>query len=349
MLAKPFWICLVFCACFSQEVLASRQVTIYGTEQAKAIKGQNGTEYVLQMGSFKNKRYAEQYRQALSEKTTDAVHIKYSAQSSVAYIVYLGPYQSASDLKHAARQLAGEVKTREISPIAVMPNLEVKSLLVSKNPWVATLSIGPVWESAGQEQTFYLTPSIERTYTADNILNTVVYGEFFLGKHKNLSQKVAGHLGVTVATTGNATISGDIWDDADSAFNNFTYSYQVRHTHVAVKGKLIADRQAKTQPWVAGSLGVGFNQAHGFSNTPTISEALVIPNFADHTTTALTYTLSVGADRNINKKYRAGVAYQFADWGKSELARAQGQTVNNGLKLSHVYTNGFLINLSYHL
>jgi len=347
MLRNPFWICLAVCACFSQEV-ASRQVTIYGIEQARAVNDQDGTEYVLQMGSFKNKRYAEHYQQALSEKTTDAVHIKYNAQSTAGYIVYLGPYQSVSKLRHAARELAGDVKTREITPIAVIPNFEMKSLLDGKKPWVATLSIGPVWESSGQEQTFYLTPSIERTYTADNILNTVVYGEFFLGKHKNLSQKVAGHLGFTVATTGNATVSGNIWDDADAVFNNFTYSYQVRHTHVAVKGKLISDRQAKTQPWVAGSLGVGFNQAHGFSNTPTISEAIVIPNFADNTTTALTYTLSVGADRNINKSYRAGVAYQFADWGKSELGPAQGQTMNSGLKLSHIYTNGFLINLSYH-
>ncbi|HAT9492397.1 TPA: porin family protein, partial [Legionella pneumophila subsp. pneumophila] len=37
----------------------------------------------------------------------------------------------------------------------------------------------------------------------------------------------------------------------------------------------------------------------------------------------------------------------FADWGKSELGRASGQTLNEGLKLNHLYTNGVVLNLTY--
>ena len=33
--------------------------------------------------------------------------------------------------------------------------------------WVSTLSVGPVWDQAGKTQSFYLTPEIEKTYTAD--------------------------------------------------------------------------------------------------------------------------------------------------------------------------------------
>jgi len=73
-----------------------------------------------------------------------------------------------------------------------------------------------------------------------------------------------------------------------------------------------------------------------------------MPDFASNTTTAFTYTLGVGVERHLNPHWQAGLGYEFADWGKSQLSRASRQTLNNGLSLSHVYTNGFLFNLTYH-
>ena len=34
--------------------------------------------------------------------------------------------------------------------------------------YVTTLSVGPVWQSSGKTQTFYLAPEIEKTYAASN-------------------------------------------------------------------------------------------------------------------------------------------------------------------------------------
>lgn len=223
-----------------------------------------------------------------------------------------------------------------------------KSLGILKSSGVATLSLGPVWENTGNTQTFYLAPNIEKTYAANHASHALVDGEIFLGIQKPIREKLDGQIGLAVATTGNASLSGNIWDDAQSQFNNYTYDYQVRHTHVAIKGKLLADRGYVVTPWVSGSLGVGFNQAHDFSNTPTISEAVVMSNFASNTTTAFTYTLGVGVQRHLNQHWQAGIGYEFADWGKSQLSRASGQTLNSGLSLSHLYTNGLLFNLTYH-
>ena len=122
-----------------------------------------------------------------------------------------------------------------------------------KSSGVATLSLGPVWESAGNTQTFYLTPNIEKTYSANHSAHALVDGELFLGIHKSLHEKLDGQIGLAVATTGYAPLSGNIWDDADPQFNNYTYSYHVRHTHLALKGKLLADRGYIVTPWVSGS------------------------------------------------------------------------------------------------
>ena len=42
-----------------------------------------------------------------------------------------------------------------------------------------------------------------------------------------------------------------------------------------------------------------------------------------------------------------GCGYEFADWGKTRLGRALGQSINSGLALNHIYTNGVVFNLTY--
>ena len=214
--------------------------------------------------------------------------------------------------------------------------------------WVATINIGPAWESAGKTQTFYLAPNIENTYSANHLSHALIDGEAFLGIQKLLHEKLEGQVGLVVATTGNAALSGNIWNDADAQFNNYTYQYQVKHTHIALKGKLLSDRGYFFTPWISGSLGIGFNKSHDYTNTPTISEAIVMPNFANNRTTAFTYTLGAGIQRNLNTHTQVGIGYEFADWGESHLGKASGQTQNSGLALSHLYTNGFLINFTCH-
>ena len=213
--------------------------------------------------------------------------------------------------------------------------------------WVGTFSAGPVWQSGGATQTFYLTPEIEKTYAANQSTNALFDGEVFVGLQKALSQTLQGQLGLAVAATSNASLTGVIWDDADPEFANYTYSYKLQHTHVAVKGKLLADTGYWLTPWISASLGVGFNNAHSFNNTPLIFEALPNANFSSHTQTSFTYTLGAGVQKALSAHWQVGAGYEFADWGQSQLHRAVGQIMGSGLGLSHLYTNGLLLNLTY--
>ncbi len=213
--------------------------------------------------------------------------------------------------------------------------------------WLGSISVGPVWESAGNTQTFYLAPDIIKTYSASNVTHALADGEVFVGIQKDLPKALLGQFGLAVAVTSNAKLSGNVWDDADSIFNNYSYSYRVQHTHIAAKGKLLVDRGYWVMPWVSASLGVGFNNAHAFKNTPLIAEAVTMPNFASNTQTSFTYTLGAGVQKVLNQHWQIGAGYEFADWGQSQLDRASGQTLNSGLSLNHLYTNGLLFNLTY--
>jgi opacity protein-like surface antigen len=213
--------------------------------------------------------------------------------------------------------------------------------------YFATLAAGPAWESAGETQTFFLAPSIEKTYTSNHSTHALGEGEVFLGIQHPVRNSWTGQIGLSVVATSNTRISGNIWDDASPEFNNFTYHYQVQHTHVALKGKLLAENGYIVTPWVSGSVGVGFNNAYRYNNTPIIFEAVQNPNFSSHTQTTFSYTVGAGVERAVSTHWRAGIGYEFESWGKSQLNRAPSQTLGNGLKLSNLYTNGFLLNITY--
>jgi opacity protein-like surface antigen len=212
---------------------------------------------------------------------------------------------------------------------------------------VVSLSAGPVWQSNGQSQTFYLAPGLEKTYKAANSTHYSPAGELFVGLQKSLSSLWLGQLGLALAANGDTTLNGNIWDDADPQFNNYTYQYNVQSTQISVKGKLIMDMGYWLMPWISASAGVGFNHAHDFSNSPVIFEAVPNSNFKGNTLTVFTYSLALGVQKAFDRHWVAGVGYQFSDWGKSQLARAANQPLNSGLNLDHLYSSGVMFNLTY--
>ena len=220
--------------------------------------------------------------------------------------------------------------------------------------YVATLSVGPVWENGGSStETFYLQPGIQKTFNPNTQTNALANGEFFLGLQRSLTPRFDGQLGIAVAVTSPAKLSGNVWEDADPDFSNFMYDYNVNHTYVALKGKLLTDINTtkawlgRVKPWISGSIGAGFNNATGFTLTQLIPDISPFPAFQNHSTTSLTYTLGAGVQRVINDHIQVGIGYEFADWGKNQLAIAPGQTLGSGLWSNHLYTNGLMFNLSY--
>lgn len=215
-------------------------------------------------------------------------------------------------------------------------------------PYIATLSVGPSWTGGGKEQTFYVQPQTQRTYTANSSSQIFGDGELFLGIQHNLSSTIQGRIGLELALTSNATYSGDIWDDANPEFNNFTYEYQVRHSHVTVKGVLLDDEfELIVTPYISGGLGIGFNNASSYTNTPNIPEAVTEPNFESHTAIAFTYTIGIGVQRALDEHWLVALGYEGANWGGNNLAASPGQLLGSGLALNHVYTNGVLFSISF--
>lgn len=217
------------------------------------------------------------------------------------------------------------------------------------DPWqrVLSVSIGPVWQEHYHNQTFFLQPDIEKTYTSTNSNSPLASGEVFLGLQHALNPLFAAQIGIAGVWTSAAQVRGEIWDDASPQFNNLAYSYKLQHSHVAVKGKLLADVHPMITPYVNASVGIGFNKAYSFNNHPLIFEAVANPNFRSHTETDFTYNLGAGLQHAFSQNWIAGIGYEFADWGNNRLDAAPEQTIGTGIAHDHLYTNGLMLSLTY--
>ena len=217
------------------------------------------------------------------------------------------------------------------------------------NTWkkMGTLSLGPAWSAPGSTQVIAVQPELVEAFVAKSATQTFGDGEIFLGLQHHLQDNLQVQLGVAAAATTPISLHGDVWQDADPDFNNLFYQYKIAHSHVAAKGKLLTEAYQLVQPYLSGSVGVGFNHAYQYSSTSKLFEVLPEPSFAQHTTTAFTYTVGVGVQRAINNQWYIGLGYEFADWGKTALAGATGQLLNTGVNLNHVYTNELQFSLSF--
>lgn len=222
-----------------------------------------------------------------------------------------------------------------------------QSLFAQTYQKVVTLSVGPAWSNPGQMQIINIAPSFPQTYVPTSDSGTLGSGELFLGLQKLLSEGLQGQLGIALAATTGIQLKGDVWQDNNSEFNNFFYNYKISHSHVAIRGKLLKDINTYVQPYISGSLGVGFNHAYHYLSLSKLFEVAEEQPFSSRTPTALTYTLDVGLQKKFNDHWSAGVGYEFANWGETSLGPASGQTSRSGPSLSHVYTNGLLFNLSF--
>lgn len=232
----------------------------------------------------------------------------------------------------------------------ILLGLFVPLIYASAPSYVALLSVGPSWANSGKTQTLTLQPNLVKTYSADQGTQIFLNGELFLGIQHTIYEKMKGVIGFVVAGNGIDQLSGNVWEDADPAFNNYRYTYRLNQLRIGAEARLIGQEIEKLinySPFVSASLGLGFNHAYHFTLTPKIFEEVVSPPFNNATTTALSYTLGVGVQKKFSEHWHLGIGYEFADWGKSMLKPAQSQSIGNGLALSHLYTNGLQLLFNY--
>lgn len=211
---------------------------------------------------------------------------------------------------------------------------------------VLSFSGNIAWVNPGQTQTFFLQPDLEQTYNSLSTTNTIGSFEGFLGLQKCLTSNIDAQLGVSVVGATSTHLNGDIWQDANPNFNNYYYSYQLQHTHVAAKGKLLYKSFDAFSPYISASIGGGFNYSSNYLQASKLYEVLEQPTFNNQTITSFIYTLGAGIQTKVYQCLFFNIGYEFADWGKSALGTGVTQDNTHTIQLNHFYANQLQFGLS---
>lgn len=345
-------------------------VAVYGAEQGQKLISSHQThnQYIIQMGSFKNKQYATEFRDRLARKTHQTVHLVHHEDAAVPYVVLLGPFKDIETVNQVSRELLGEqthvnlTQSKTATPTATPKpitqhtsnSIEYNQPILERDgshPRFVTLNVGPGWSDAGKTQIITVQPDIQSTYVKTNGTRAVAVGEIYAGYEQFIAANYKGQFGVAVQAASNLDLTGDVLIDSDPNFNNMFYTYSINHLAFALKGKLLSAHDTQRffalHPYLSGSVGLGFNQSHKFGLNAKIFEQVVPPLFKSHTTTVFTYTLGAGLQKRVSPDWIIGLGYDFADWGKSNLAAATGQTIGRGLALNHVYMSELQFGFTY--
>ncbi len=214
--------------------------------------------------------------------------------------------------------------------------------------FVGTLSLGAGWNTSTQQQTLTLQPNVLQTFVTQ-AGHSFFNSQLFLAHQQTLRDGLWGQIGLDIGVTNPINVHGTIWDDANSANDNYTYSYQLQHTHFNVKGKLLLNPYVNSQtlPWISAGLGVALNEASGYQDTPLSTEAVVNPYFSNANVAAFNFTVGAGLQRIVAQHWQVGIGYEFADWGSYHLGPIPLQTLSNGLSGANFYTSNVLASATY--
>ena len=213
------------------------------------------------------------------------------------------------------------------------------------------VSGGPSWTNTGSSQTIALQPDVVKAYVPQTLTNSNVLGnlEIVAGVQKSYFDHVKSQFAVALYWSSFATLNGFIQEDADPNFQNFSYQYKISHGHIALKTKWIAENALNLNPYVSGSVGLGFNRSYGYNATPIILQEVAAPPFQSNTKAALSASFGAGFQHTLNSQITLALGYQLVSWGSSALDRAVDQTRGEGLGLSTLYTQGIEFTISYFL
>lgn len=219
----------------------------------------------------------------------------------------------------------------------------------TSNDYFISISAGPSWTNPSKTQTIALQPDVMNAYVPQQpVKNSLLAdGEVFLGVQNYFFQQISSQFGLAFYMSSPVTLDGYIQVDGNQNFQNYAYQFKINHEHIALKSKWIFEQPLNINPYVSGSIGVGFNRSYGYAVTPILFQAVTMPPFQSHTQVAFSYGVGAGLQHSLNQHVTVALGYQLVSWGSSYLGRASEQTSDKGLGLNNLYSQGIEFNISY--
>ncbi len=184
---------------------------------------------------------------------------------------------------------------------------------------------------------------------------TGLMGVFLGGEYQLPHPGFFVQAGIEYASLGHININGLSAVGVEPATStHHIYHYRFQTQQALFMSKILATIHQIYHPYVSMGLGAAFNHSSQFNNeTQETGSINLTPTFQNKKQTALSYSLGLGVDTNLNQHVRIGFGYRFAGIGKSSLGNGQ-VTINDyraptsfTLRTPNAYMNQLIAQISY--
>jgi opacity protein-like surface antigen len=231
----------------------------------------------------------------------------------------------------------------------------LSNILPDTRPWwfspLVTVSGGIEAARPGSSQTLNMSSDfITYQYNSSDASSNRLLLGIFAGTEIPLQQQRTLQLGLGFYSPGSFSSGrGILTQGVDpGSSDQYTYNYKVKNNLLLAEGKLSCTMQQILHPYALAGLGVSFNNAYSY--TTTVPPFLTFtPEFTNNTNTSWAYSLGVGIDVDIQKNWRLGVGYRFANLGQANLGPGLIDTTlfTSTLFQSNLYAQACLMQLTY--
>ena len=150
--------------------------------------------------------------------------------------------------------------------------------------------------------------------------------------------------------TGPFTLEGELTQGVlPISSAQFNYDYRIISRQLLAEAKVTRECHENFYPYLFVGIGAAFNRAENFQLYDFPEFLLFSPEFKNNTITSFTYSIGLGIDYEFMSHFLLGVGYRFTDLGRTNLGKGYIDTFSLGptLNQSNIYTNEFLVQLSY--
>lgn len=222
---------------------------------------------------------------------------------------------------------------------------------------VVSLFGGPQWMNNQDGHTYTGNDDDLFVYDYHNQNNSRGWIGAFIGGEWQLAcdPNIAGQLGVSYQYFDTTNLSGNNDVGIEPAtYTPYQFHYHAQSQVVLLAGKLFYTYRDRFHPYVSLGLGAAFNRTSDYSATTSQTGSInLTPFFKGEENTTFAFAAGLGLEADIVSYLRVGLGYQYVNVGRVTTKKGvvtindYQATVPFSLENSNVYTNQFVISLSY--
>jgi len=188
----------------------------------------------------------------------------------------------------------------------------------------------------------------QNSYIGRNHYNTQFDSGLFMGVETAFSCNFTTQIGLEYFVNSSFKESGSVYQFTDPLFNNLAYRYKIQSRRISLAAKISRAFRQIWHPYISASMGSASNKAFHYTEYPvTSADVPMAQPFDNHTTSAFTYSIGIGADVDVAEHWRLGAGYRFVDLGKACLGVSPLQSSTETICSTHMNANEILVQISY--